>query len=109
MAKKITDNIWDRSKDGNKKEQRSFIRYAIVATAIFILFLFIKKDNVVRWVQAGFTLRKQDRQIELLQEQNSDLDRRIQMMSTNKDTLETFAREQFNFAEPGDDVYIIEK
>lgn len=107
MAKK-KDNIWDSSLDGARKEQRSFIRFAIVATAICAVFLFIKKDNVVRWVQAGFTLKKQDRQIELYRKQNEELDRRINMMSTDKDTLETFAREEFNFSEPGDDIYIIE-
>lgn len=107
MTKK-KDNIWDRSLDGNRKEQRSFMRYAIVATALCLLFLFVKKDNVVRWVQAGFTLKKQERQIELYRNQNAELDRRINMMSTDRDTLETFAREEFHFAEPGDDVYIIE-
>ena len=107
MAKK-KDNIWDRSRDGSRKEQRSFLRFAIVATAICALFLFVKKDNVVRWVQAGFTINRQERQIELYRKQNEALDRRINMMSTDKDTLETFAREEFKFAEPGDDVYIIE-
>lgn len=107
MAKK-KDNIWDRSKDGNKKEQRSFLRYAIIATAVFVIFLFVKKDNVVRWIQAGFMLKKQERQIEMYEQKNAELDRRINMMSTNRDTLETFAREEFHFAEPGDDVYIIE-
>ena len=28
---------------------------------------------------------------------------------TNRDTLEQFAREQFHFAEPGEDVYIVEE
>ena len=107
MAKK-KDNIWDRSKDGNKKEQRSFLRYAIIATAVCVLFLFVKKDNVIRWIQAGFMLKKQERQIEMYEQKNAELDRRINMMSTNRDTLETFAREEFYFAEPGDDVYIIE-
>lgn len=107
MAKK-KDNIWDRSKDGNKKEQRSFLRYAIIATAVCVLFLFVKKDNVIRWIQAGFMLKKQERQIEMYEQKNAELDRRINMMSTNRDTLETFAREEFHFAEPGDDVYIIE-
>lgn len=105
MAKRL-DNIWDRSKDGNKKEQRSFIRYAIVVTVLMVLFLFVKKDNVIRWVQAGFNLRKQEKQIELLEQQNADLDRKINMMSTDRDTLEAFAREEFYFAEPGDDIYI---
>lgn len=105
---KYTKDIWNRDKDGSRKEQRSFLRYAIVATAVFALFLLIKKDNVVNWVQAGFTLQRQRRQIELLQQENAALDRKIRMMKDNRDTLERYAREQFFFAEPGDDVYIIE-
>ena len=106
---RYTKDIWNRDKDGNKKEQRSFIRYAIVATALFLLFLFLKKDSVVNWVQAGVTLRRQERQIEQYRQENEDLDRQIQMMTGDRDTLERYAREQFYFAEPGDDVYIIEK
>ena len=105
---KYTKDIWNRDKDGNKKEQRSFLRYAIVATALFLVFLLLKKDSIVSWVQAGVTLRRQERQIEQYQRENEELDRRIRMMKENRDTLEQFAREQFYFAEPGDDVYIIE-
>ena len=32
---RYTKDIWDPEKDGNKKEQRSFLRYAIIATALF--------------------------------------------------------------------------
>ncbi len=105
---RYTKDIWDPDKDGNKKEQRSFLRYAIIATALFILFLFLKKDSIITWVQAGFTLRRQERQIEQLQQENAEMDRKIQMMKGDRDTLERFAREHFYFAEPGDDVYIIE-
>ena len=105
---KYTKDIWNRDKDGSKKEQRSFLRYAIVATALFLLFMFLKKDSIVHWVQAGVTLRRQRRQIELYRRENEELDRRIRMMTGNRDTLERYAREQFFFAEPGDDVYIIE-
>lgn len=105
---KYTKDIWNRDKDGSRREQRSFLRYAIVATAVFFLFLLIKKDNIINWAQAGFTLQRQRRQIELLQQENAALDRKIQMMKGNRDTLERYAREQFFFAEPGDDVYIIE-
>jgi cell division protein FtsB len=102
-------DIWDRDKDGNRAPQRSFIRFAIVITAIIVLFLFIKKDNVVRWVQAGFTLRSQERRIEALQEDNARLDEEIRILSTSRDSLEKFAREEFGFAEPGEDVYIEEE
>ena len=105
---KYSKDLWNRDKDGNRKEQRSFLRYAIVATALFALFLFLKKDNVINWVQAGFTLGSQRRQIEQLERENEERDRRIKMMKENRDTLERYAREEFFFAEPGDDIYIIE-
>ena len=105
---RYTKDIWDPDKDGNKKEQRSFLRYAIVATALFLLFLFLKKDSIITWVQAGFTLRRQERQIEQLRQENAEMDRKIRMMKGDRDTLERFAREHFYFSEPGDDVYIIE-
>ena len=104
-----TKDIWNRDKDGKRREQRSFVRYAIVATALFVLFLFLKKDSIVNWVQAGITLRRQERQIEQYRQENEELDERIRMMTGDRDTLERYAREQFFFAEPGDDVYIIEK
>ena len=102
-------DIWDKSKDGNRAPQRSFLRFAIVITAVFVLFLFIKKDSLVRCVKAGFTLRSQERRIEALKEDNERLDARIHMLSTSRDSLEKFAREEFGFAEPGDDVYLEEE
>lgn len=101
-------DIWDRDKDGNRAPQRSFLRFAIVITTIIVLFLFIKKDNVVRWVQAGFTLRSQEKRIEALKEDNERLDAQIRTLTESRDSLEKFAREEFGFAEPGDDVYIEE-
>lgn len=105
---KYTKDLWDRDKDGNRKEQRSFLRYAIVATVVFLLFMFLKKDNLINWVQAGLSLRRQERQIEQYQRENEELDRRIRVMTGDRDSLERYAREQFYFAEPGDDVYITE-
>lgn len=99
-------DIWNWDKDGNRKEQRSFLRFAIVATALFVIFLFLKKDNVIRWIDAGFTLRRQERQIEALTNDNRRLDEEINRLSTNRDSLERYARETYHFAEPGDDVYI---
>ena len=101
-------DIWDREKDGNRAGQRSFLRFAIVITAVFVLFLFIKKDSLVRWVQAGFTIRDQERRIEALKKDNDRRAAEIRLLSTSRDSLEQFAREQFGFAEPGDDVYIEE-
>lgn len=92
----------------DKDIRRSFLRYAIVATALIVLFLFLKKDSIITWIQAGVTKRRQEARIEWYRQDNERLDAQINMMSHDRDTLEKFAREQFNFAESGDDVYIIE-
>lgn len=87
-------------------EKKNFIRFVIIATAIFLVVLLVKKDSVLRWVQTGFELRRQRKEIEYYQKQIRNLDSRIEGLSTNRDTLEAYAREQFLFAEPGDDVYL---
>lgn len=102
-------DIWDRDKDGGRREQRSFVRYAIVATALFVLFLFVKKDNVITWIGAGFTIGSQQRQIEKYESENAQLDDRIEMMRENRDSLEKFARENYLFSRPGDDVYLVDE
>ena len=43
-----------------------------------------------------------------LQKEIEEMDSQIKGLSTNKDSLERYARENFGFAEPGDDVYIVE-
>ena len=87
-------------------EKKNFLRFVIIATAIFLVVLLVKKDSVLRWVQTGFELRRQRKEIEYYEKQIRDLDSRIESLSTNRDTLEAYAREHFLFSEPGDDVYL---
>ncbi len=102
----IFKDLWNRDKDKGREEQRSFLRYAIVATAAFAVFMFVKKDNILTWINAGFTLRSQRRQIEMLEVKNEGLDRQLEDLLTRRDSLERYARETYYFAAPGDDVYI---
>ena len=46
--------------------------------------------------------------MEYYQEQNAQMENRLRLLKNDKDTLEKFAREQFHFAAPGEDVYIVE-
>ncbi len=90
--------------------QKGFLRFAICATAVFlVLICFVRDNNVVRWVRAGIEIRQQNRQMERLRKEISDMDKQVKMLSTERDTLEEFSRETFYFAAPGDDVYVLEK
>ncbi|MCR4570614.1 MAG: septum formation initiator family protein [Bacteroidales bacterium] len=103
---KVSKDIWNREKDGNNKEKRSFIRYFIISTALCLIILFVKRDSVVRLIGAGFTIHRQNKEMRYYRKQIDDLERQIKVLSDDRDTLETFAREQYLFAEPGDDVYL---
>ena len=62
----------------------------------------------IHWAKAGSEIRRQEKLIRSYEEQNAEMDRRINMIRTDRDTLEKFAREQFNFAVPGEDVFVVE-
>lgn len=90
-----------------KKPAGPFFKYAIVVTALFVLFLFLKKDGLVSWVKAGFIVRSQEKTIEDYRKKIKLLDEEASRRSSDLDSLEKFARENYGFSESGDDVYII--
>ena len=84
------------------------VNYILWSTVAFlVIILFFRHDNLIRWIKAGMTIRRQEKQIEWYNKEISELDKQIDAMSTNRDTLEKYARERFLFAEPGDDVYLV--
>ena len=102
-------HILKRIKDVFKGPHGTFAWFVVCVTALFVFFwIFGPGNTVVHWAKAGLEIRRQERMIEDYQEQNAEMDRRINMLKTNKDTLEKFAREQFNFAVPGEDVFVVE-
>ena len=92
------------------KKRSSFFKFAVIATTVVVIvFCFLQHDNIFAWIRAGHTVSQQKRQIEQYKADIARLDEQIDAMSTDRDTLETYARERFHFAEPGEDVYLIEE
>ena len=69
---------------------------------------FINQNNIVRWVRAGAEIKRQDKLIEKYNKEILEMDSQIHGLTSDKDSLERYARENFGFAEPGDDVYVVE-
>ena len=90
--------------------RKVFACYVVAVTVLF-LFLWIvgPGHTFIHWTKAAIEARRQERIIENYERENAELDRRINMMKNNRDTLEKFAREQYNFAVPGEDVYLLEE
>ena len=92
----------------NKDTRKSFFRLAAIATVLLLAFLFLRKDNIFRWIQSAFTIRSQEKRIEYLEKDNARMDERLKDLTTDRDTLETYARERFDFSAPGETVYKVE-
>ena len=92
-----------KKKDG---EGLPFWKYALTATVLIVLLLLvIPAGSIPSWIKSGFEIRRQERQMASCREEIDALSKRIRDLSTNKDSLERFAREQFGFTLPGEDVY----
>lgn len=85
---------------------RSFFRYATVITVPFLLYIvFLGSNSLVRWAGAAVEIKRQERQMIRLRREINRMDLNVSTLSTNKDSLERYARERFGFAAPDEDVY----
>ena len=104
----MTD-ILEKIRDAYRGPRRKFVWFVTLSTAVFLFVWIVGPGNtVIHWIGAGVETRRQERQIEQYRQQNSEMETRLNMLRNDKDTLEKFAREQFRFAVPGEDVYIVE-
>ena len=99
----------DRIKEIFHGPHRKFAWFVVVTTSVFVFLWIVGPGNtLVHWIKAGVEIRRQEKLIESYVEKNAELDRKVNMLKHDRDTLEKFAREQFNFAGPGEDVYIVD-
>jgi len=100
------------AKSGKKKGFKSVMKSKfggiIVILTIFALMLcFYPDNNIFTWLEARNEIRSQERQKAKYLREIDAMQRRIEILTSNRDTLETFARENFHFAKDSEDVYII--
>ena len=92
-----------------KGERKNFRIFVAFSTAVFVFIWIVGPGNTwIHWAKAGLEIKRQERQIKEYQLEIEKMDKTVNMLKTDRDTLEKFAREQFQFAAPGDDVYVIE-
>lgn len=92
-----------------KGEHKNFRIFVAFSTAVFVFIWIVGPGNTwIHWAKAGFEIKRQERQIKEYQQEIEKMEKSVNMLKNDRDTLEKFAREQFHFAAPGDDVYVIE-
>ena len=83
-------------------------KYFIVTFLFLMWILFFDTNNLISWYKDLKQLGRQNRQKVYYQEAIKQADEKLNELASNKDSLERYARENFGFSEPGDDVYIVE-
>jgi len=101
--------IWDRIKNIFTGERRKFAWFLAIVLTIFVCsWLFGRGNTIIHWAEAKIEIRRQKAQMEEYRRQIEEMDGSIDQRETDLDTLEKFAREQYGFAAPGEDVYVID-
>ena len=71
-----------------KGPHKAFACFVVGATALFVFFwIFGPGNTVIHWAKAAVEIRRQEKMIMEYQEQNAEMDRRINMLKTNRDTF----------------------
>ena len=92
-----------------KSDHNYLVPFVIVTTTLVALWLlFFAHNSVLSWIRATMEEKSQQKEMARLKEEIDEMDREIGNLRNNPDSLETFARETYHFAAPGDDVYIVE-
>ena len=89
---------------------RFVINKYFIATLVFVLLiLFNTRTSLFQMIRSLSTLNSQNKQEQYYRQAIQNTDERIKQLTSNKDTLEMFARENYYFLEDGEDVFIVEK
>ena len=92
-----------------RSDHNYFIPFVIIVTTVVaVILLFLSHNSVLNWVKATIEVKNQEKEMARLQAEIKEMDDEFNALTTKKDSLESFARETYHFAAPGDDVYIVE-
>jgi len=84
-----------------------YFKYLVVLLIFIVLTFIVDTNNIMVWWRARMTQREQAIQIENLKKEIESNETRIRRLTSEKDSLEKFAREQYLFHEEGEDVYVV--
>lgn len=80
----------------------------LIAGLIFLVWItFFDENNLISWARVKRNVKEQNRQINYYQNEIKIIDKKLNELNSNLDSLEEFAREQYFFKNSDEDIYII--
>ena len=106
MAKKLIGKV--KTVLGESKVFKFIRNKYVLATTFFLVWvLFIDTNNIFVWMNDLKTVAQQEKQKEYYREAIRQTDEKLNQLTSNKDSLEKFAREQYLFHEKDEVVFVI--
>ena len=106
MAKKLIGKV--KTVLGESKIFKFIRNKYVLATTFFLVWvLFIDTNNIFVWMNDLKTVAQQEKQKEYYREAIRQTDEKLNQLTSNKDSLEKFAREQYLFHEKDEEVFVI--
>ena len=92
---------------GKKVQKVLLNKYAITLFIFAVLFIFIGEQSLINQFSRSLEIRETKQDIQRIQTETLHKEQTLRSLA-NPDSLERFAREQYNLHEVGEDVYIVE-
>ncbi len=81
----------------------------LIATLVFALWVtFFDSNNIIQWSKVVLNISEQESQKRYYRESIKATEEKLNELSSNRDSLEKFAREQYLFKEEDEDIFIVE-
>jgi cell division protein FtsB len=106
MAKKFIQSV-KRGISESKTFKVVRNKYFIVTVFFLAWILFLDTNNVFVWMRDMGVVSDQQKQKEYYKEAIRQTDEKLKELTSNKDSLEKFAREQYLFHEKDEEVFLV--
>ena len=96
------------SKIWEKIQLKRWGKYIITILVFGVIYVFVGDQSMIRFVQRGREIRHLEEQRDRYMEETEKVRREIQSL-THSDSLERFAREQYNMHNANEDIYLVDE
>ena len=101
------------SSRSSRQNRAKFVRvltnkYFIVTFIFAVIVLFVDRNNLIRWAGDYLEVLRQERVIRQYGRDIEELDRKLDQLTSDRDSLEKFAREEYYFHREDEEVFIVD-
>ncbi len=84
-------------------------KYLVTGLAFVIWITFFDSNNLIEWSRVVLNIGQQESQKEYYKESIKNTEEKLRELSSNRDSLEKYAREQYLFMADDEEIFIVEE